>query len=150
MVLLKGYSKEGFLVFTNYQSRKGRDIEENPKVSLLFYWDALHRQIRIEGTATRVSPQESKDYFYSRPRPSQISALVSQQSRPIADREILSKLHEEEDKKYPDNIPMPETWGGFRIVPQRFEFWQGQSDRLHDRFQFDRTEDSWNIVRLQP
>nr|XP_046910653.1 pyridoxine/pyridoxamine 5'-phosphate oxidase-like isoform X2 [Dermatophagoides farinae] len=156
MVLLKGYDPiNGFTIFTNYESRKGMEIRQNSHVALLFYWNYLSRQIRIEGCARKSSPEESDKYFHSRPRISQISARVSEQSRPIDSRETLIQRQQEEVKKFGDNIviPRPDFWGGFHIQPERFEFWQGQSDRTHDRFIFelDPIERKWQqYYRIQP
>ncbi|KAH9418393.1 hypothetical protein DERP_010262 [Dermatophagoides pteronyssinus] len=156
MVLLKGYDpKNGFTFFTNYESRKGIEIQENEQVALLFYWNYLSRQIRIEGCAKKSSTEESDKYFQSRPKISQISARISEQSRPIDSRETLIQRQQKELEKFPNNtmIPRPEFWGGFHIQPKRFEFWQGQSDRTHDRFifEFDSIEQKWQkYYRIQP
>ncbi|GIY46362.1 pyridoxine-5'-phosphate oxidase [Caerostris darwini] len=138
-VLLKSYSKEGFIFFTNYNSRKGQEIAENPHVALLFYWEPLCRQIRIEGTISKISEKESEDYFHSRPRSSQLAARVSNQSQVIENKEILEKKKLELEKQYSDEsivIPKPNYWGGFLIKPETLEFWCGRSDRLHDRIRF--------------
>ena len=187
MVLLKSYDLEnGFTIFTNYQSRKGIEIvseffylfchfiythtfslfqEDNPNVALLFFWDFLSRQVRVEGRATRVSAHASDEYFGQRPRMSQLSARISAQSQPVDSRDTLMKRQQEESERWAndENIPRPDFWGGIHIIPERFEFWQGQSDRLHDRLVFTRSlttngeqngaekdTSSWAIQRLQP
>nr|XP_020460387.1 pyridoxine-5'-phosphate oxidase isoform X2 [Monopterus albus]XP_020460388.1 pyridoxine-5'-phosphate oxidase isoform X2 [Monopterus albus] len=142
MVLLKGYSNEGFRFFTNYESRKGSELESNPYASLLFYWDPLNRQIRIEGTVERISRQSSCEYFHSRPRSSQIGAVVSRQSTPVPNRDYLRQKYEELEEKYKDTeVPMPDYWGGYIIKPCLIEFWQGQTNRLHDRIVFTKPKD---------
>lgn len=148
IVLLKGFDQRGFTWFTNYQSEKGKQLEENPNAELLFYWKALERQVRIRGSVVRVSREESVEYFKSRPLGSQIGAVASQQSRPIAGRELLE--HEVERLKALGEVECPANWGGFRLIPQRFEFWQGRESRLHDRFRFTATDTGWHIERLQP
>jgi len=178
MVLMKGYDKRGFVFFTNYESRKGNDLEENPAASVCFYWTNSNdpsetdvgtwsRQIRIEGTVEKVSESESVEYFNSRPRSSQIGACVSNQSRAISGREVLIKRKEELETEYADEskpVKKPDYWGGFRLVPNTFEFWQGQTNRLHDRLVFykeddpqiskseviQRGEDGWVLQRLSP
>ncbi|KAF8770589.1 pyridoxine-5'-phosphate oxidase-like [Argiope bruennichi] len=166
-VLLKSYSKEGFIFYTNYNSRKGREIAENPQVALLFYWEPLCRQIRIEGSISKHSQKESEDYFHSRPKSSQLSAVVSNQSEVIENKEVLIKKREELEQKYADEsavIPKPDHWGGYLIKPDNFEFWCGRSDRLHDRIKFRRPlpneipdekktysgEDGWVYEYLSP
>ncbi|XP_027193864.2 pyridoxine/pyridoxamine 5'-phosphate oxidase-like [Dermatophagoides pteronyssinus] len=154
MVLLKGYDPDqGFRIFTNYESRKGFEIEHNSNVALLFYWEYPQRQIRIEGQAHKVSESISDQYFNARPKLSRISAIVSQQSQKIDSRKTLVKRQEEEEKKWTncEIIPRPNFWGGYHIIPERFEFWQGQSDRLHDRFIFEKSDQkSWFHYRIQP
>ncbi|GBN30104.1 Pyridoxine-5'-phosphate oxidase [Araneus ventricosus] len=140
-VLLKSYSKEGFIFYTNYNSRKGQEIAENPQVALLFYWEPLCRQIRIEGSIVKISQKESEEYFHSRPKSSQLSAVVSNQSEVIENKEVLIKKREELEQKYADEsavIPKPDHWGGYLIKPDTYEFWCGRSDRLHDRMKFRR------------
>ncbi|CAH0389681.1 unnamed protein product [Bemisia tabaci] len=166
-VLLKGYGEDGFQFYTNYGSRKGKDLEENPKASLTFFWESLRRQIRIEGVVEKLSEKESEDYFHSRPRPNQISALCSHQSSIIPNREFLIEKETILNEKYKDEsipIPKPDYWGGFQLKPEWIEFWQGQSDRLHDRIVFRRQkpdekpdgklvhagEDGWVYQRLSP
>lgn len=149
-VLLKYFDRSGFVFFTNYESRKARHIEENPQVSLLFLWLPLERQVQITGTATKISTTESLKYFVSRPRGSQIGAWCSQQSSIISSRQLLEMQFEEIKQKFHDReIPLPSFWGGYRVTPYRFEFWQGRSNRLHDRFVYSRQElDLWEIQRL--
>lgn len=140
VVLLKGYDETGFTFYTNYSSKKGQQLNDNPYACLLFYWHPLHRQIRIEGRVEKLPEKESERYFHSRPRPSQIGALVSKnQSSVIASREILQDKETKLKEEYADEtkvIPKPDYWGGFKVVPDQVEFWQGQSSRLHDRLVF--------------
>ena len=153
MVLMKGYSEEeGFKFYTNLDSRKAKDIAGNSEVCLLFYWPPLHRQIRIEGTADRVSEETAQQYFSTRPRQSQLSAVASPQSQRISSREELEEKHKEFSRLYPDLIPKPEHWGGYRVQPRLMEFWQGQSTRLHDRIVFEKEDgsDKWTTYRLAP
>ncbi len=151
-VLLKVWDENGFVFFTNHGSRKARDIAANHNVALLFYWAPLHRQIRIEGTAQKVSTMESLKYFVTRPRGSQLGAWCSEQSSTISSRAILhAKLDEIKQKFQGGEVPLPWFWGGFRVVPSRFEFWQAGDDRLHDRFVYEpETDDRWSIQRLAP
>ena len=151
-VLLKVWDEQGFVFFTNHGSRKAQDIAANPNVALLFYWAPLHRQIRIEGMAQKVSTLESLKYFVTRPRGSQLGAWCSEQSSTISSRAILhAKLDEIKQKFQGGEIPLPSFWGGFRVVPSRFEFWQAGDDRLHDRFVYEpESDDTWSIQRLAP
>ncbi|XP_010520770.1 PREDICTED: pyridoxine/pyridoxamine 5'-phosphate oxidase 1, chloroplastic isoform X2 [Tarenaya hassleriana] len=156
MVLLKGFDENGFVWFTNYESRKGSDLSENPFAALLFYWDSLNRQVRVEGPVEKLPEEESEKYFHSRPRGSQIGAIVSKQSSVVPGRHVLYQEYEELTDKYSDGslIPKPKNWGGYRLKPVRFEFWQGQPSRLHDRLEYalqdaDR-EPAWRIHRLAP
>ncbi|MCS7089348.1 MAG: pyridoxamine 5'-phosphate oxidase [Verrucomicrobiota bacterium] len=152
MVLLKSYDVEGFVFFTNLQSRKAREIDGNPHVALLFFWAPLSRQVVIEGTAERISTAEAVAYFVSRPRGSQIGAWVSEQSRPILSRALLEAKWEEMKQKFAEGeIPLPSFWGGYRVRPHRYEFWQGRENRLHDRFEYlPQAGGGWQIQRLQP
>ncbi|KAK1278895.1 hypothetical protein QJS04_geneDACA019645 [Acorus gramineus] len=156
IVLLKGVDKQGFVWYTNYGSRKARELAENPHASLLFHWAGLNRQVRIEGNVQKVSDEESESYFHSRPRGSQIGAIVSKQSTVVNGRHVLHSLYKELEEKYSDGsvIPKPEYWGGYRLTPRLFEFWQGQPSRLHDRLQYSLREvdgrQEWHIDRLAP
>ena len=151
-VLMKGFSDEGFLFFTNYESRKAQQLATNPSVSLLFPWLALERQVIINGTAEKISPTESLKYFHSRPEGSQIGAWASPQSQVITSRKLLELKWDEMKRKFSQGkIPLPSFWGGFRVVPQTFEFWQGGQNRIHDRFLYSRQEEgNWSIERLAP
>merc|ERR1719464_2656764 len=164
-VLLKKFGPEGFTFYTNYGSRKASELDANPRAALVFYWEALNRSIRVEGKVGRVPEQESDDYFHSRPLSSQLGACVSEQSTIIAGREGLMTKNEELEKKYVEGgeaVPRPD-WGGYRVEPSMIEFWQGQSNRIHDRLRFRRAndeeqlgegsvkgEDGWMIERLAP
>ncbi len=150
-VLLKGCDERGFVFFTNYDSRKSRELMINPRAALTFYWHALHRQIRIEGEVERVSAQESEDYFQTRPRGSQIGAWASPQSEEIASRAELEQRVAEIEERFKDH-PMncPPFWGGFRLKPVRIEFWQGRESRLHDRVLYTLRDEVWRISRLAP
>ncbi|CAK9149008.1 unnamed protein product [Ilex paraguariensis] len=156
MVLLKEVDKDGFVWCTNYESRKAHDLSENPCASLLFYWDALNRQVRVEGFVQKVSEEESEQYFHSRLRGSQIGAIVSKQSTIIPGRHVLHQEYKELEAKFSDGslIPKPKDWGGYRLKPEFFEFWQGQQSRLHDRLCYSSGEadgkTTWKIVRLAP
>jgi pyridoxamine 5'-phosphate oxidase len=150
IVLLKELSEKGLVFFTNYDSQKGKDLLNNPSAALLFFWSELQRQVRIEGKVTKISKNESNLYFSSRPRGSQIAALASPQSSAI-DREKLEKKWAELEKKYEGkDIPLPDYWGGYLLVPDYFEFWQGRENRLHDRLSFSRKGSAWKIDRLAP
>ncbi|KAK5851201.1 hypothetical protein PBY51_002014 [Eleginops maclovinus] len=165
MVLLKGYSNEGFRFFSNYESRKGSELESNPYACLVFYWEPLNRQIRIEGNVERIPFQSSCDYFHSRPKSSQIGAVVSRQSTSVLNRDYLRQKNAELEEKYKDtDVPMPDYWGGYIVKPFLIEFWQGQTNRLHDRIVFTRpkegetelgefqhtAEGGWVYQRLSP
>jgi pyridoxamine 5'-phosphate oxidase len=151
MVLLKNYSPEGFTFYTNYASRKCRDLEGNPNVALLFHWNILQRQIRVEGTVVRVPKQESEAYFSSRDRGSQIGTWASKQSAALQDRVGLEQREKKYREKFRDQIvPLPEFWGGYRVCPERIEFWQGRANRLHDRVLFEKNENAWTAGRLYP
>ncbi len=151
MVLVKRFDERGFVFFTNYDSRKGTELTENPRAALLFYWDALGRQVRIEGRVQRTSAAQSADYVRTRPRGSQLSALASPQSRPVADRETLERSVAEIDARHAGGeLPIPDWWGGFLLVPESFEFWQHREDRLHDRLRYTPDGEGWRIERLAP
>jgi pyridoxamine 5'-phosphate oxidase len=151
MVLLKGFDPSGFVVFTNYDSRKGRELVKNDRASLLFYWGTLERQVRIDGRIAKVSKRESDEYFRTRPRGSQLSAWASPQSEVVADRADLELRYAAAAEKYPDAVQRPPYWGGYRLVPAAIEFWQGRDDRLHDRLRYRRLRDGrWRIERLGP
>jgi pyridoxamine 5'-phosphate oxidase len=149
-VLLKGFDARGFVFYTHYRSRKGRDLEENPQAMLLFCWEELERQIGVEGSVTRVSAEESDEYFASRPLGSRLSATISPQSETVASRETLETKLEEASKRWRDAPPRPALWGGYRLAPERFEFWQGRKDRLHDRLCYAKAAGGWKIERLAP
>lgn len=150
-VLMKSFSKSGFVFFSNYESRKGKELDINPHSCILFYWSALHRQVRIEGQISRISDEKSKDYFKARPKISQASASISKQSQVISSRlELESKFKKCLDQYAASEIPKPDNWGGYLLQPSYFEFWQGHSSRLHDRIVFKLINDTWNIVRLNP
>jgi pyridoxamine 5'-phosphate oxidase len=151
MVLLKGVDAGGFVFYTNYESDKGHQLLADPRAALTFYWDELGRQVRIEGPATAVSPAESDQYFATRPRGSQLSAHASAQSQPVADRATLERRVEELDAAFAGRpVPRPDSWGGFRLRPERIEFWQNREDRLHDRLLYQPSGDGWRLQRLQP
>jgi pyridoxamine 5'-phosphate oxidase len=151
-MLLKGADERGFSFFTNYQSRKGRDLASNPHASVTFPWLELERQVCIEGTVTRLSREESQEYYNARPRGSRLGAWVSQQSSVISGRDFLESRLKELEAQYPgEEIPAPPNWGGYVLVPDRMEFWQGRPNRLHDRICYTRKADgSWRIDRLSP
>lgn len=151
-VLLKDYGNQGFTFFTNYESQKGAELLANPRAALLFTWLELQRQIRIEGRVEKIDPEISLAYFQSRPRESQIGAWASPQSHVIADREALKKLESEVEVKFSglEKLPLPPNWGGYRVIPEAFEFWQGRMSRLHDRILYTWEGDAWKIERLAP
>ena len=150
-VLLKSYDAHGFVFFTNYQSRKSREIGENPRVALLFNWLTLQRQVSITGSASRISTAESFKYFLTRPRGSQIAAWISNQSSVISSRSMLEMQLEKMKQKFADGqVPLPSFWGGYRVAPSTIEFWQGRPNRLHDRFLYTRQDTEWSIERLAP
>lgn len=150
VLLLKGVDQGGFEFYTNYNSDKGQDLANNPKASMCFFWPALERQIRIEGEVQKLSEAESTDYFKSRPHGSQVGAWVSPQSQEIESREFLENRAQEYMDKYPNEVPKPEHWGGYRLMPQKIEFWQGRSSRLHDRILYQLEDGAWKIGRLAP
>ncbi|HEX8998112.1 MAG TPA: pyridoxamine 5'-phosphate oxidase [Ktedonobacterales bacterium] len=152
MTLLKGLDERGFVFYTNYESRKGAELAANPRAALLFFWVLLERQVRVEGRVERVSAEESDTYFHSRPLGSQLGAAASAQSRVIASREVLQQAYSELEQRFAGGeVPRPPYWGGFRVVPQVIEFWQGRPSRLHDRLRYTRLpEGAWRIERLSP
>lgn len=151
MVLLKDYDNDGFVFFTNYTSRKSKELSENNKVALLFHWNVLQRQIRIEGTVEKVSAQESADYFHSRDRGSQVGAWASKQSQKLKyDNELKEQMNHYQEKYSEGEVPHPEFWGGWRIKPHAIEFWQGRANRLHDRLCFEKDGDMWLNYKLNP
>jgi len=150
-VLLKGVDERGFIFFTNYDSRKGRELAENPRAALTFYWPDLERQVCVAGTVTKVPVKESEAYFRSRPRDSQLGAWASNQSQIEPDRKALEEKWQAVATKYPGAVPLPPNWGGFVLNPERLEFWQGRPSRLHDRFRYARQPDgTWQLDRLSP
>jgi len=151
-VLLKGMDEDGFVFFTNYDSRKAHDLSENPRASLLFFWQSVARQVRIDGVVARVSEAESDDYFRSRPLESRISVHASRQTAPIDSRAVLEALFVQAAAQFEgQDVPRPDWWGGYRLVPTEFEFWQGRPHRMHDRLRYTREADGgWLRVRLAP
>lgn len=151
MVLVKAVDARGFVFFTNYESRKGEELAANPRAALLFHWEVQERQVRVEGPVERTARDQSIVYAHSRSRQSQLSALASAQSRPVESREVLEARVAELAAAYPEgSLPVSENWGGFRVRPERLEFWQGGIARLHDRFVYERTSGGWTITRLAP
>jgi pyridoxamine 5'-phosphate oxidase len=148
MVLLKGADERGFTFFTNYESRKGRELAENPRAALLFHWP--DRQVRIEGPVERVGEDESDAYWATRPRGAQLAAAISAQSEPIGSREALEARFAELDATVGTEVPRPRHWGGYRLVPETYEFWQHRDDRMHDRHRYRRDGETWTIERLSP
>lgn len=152
VVLLKHFDEQGFVFYSNYHSRKGQELGQNPWAALVFWWASLERQVRIEGWVEQVSEQESDAYFYSRPWGSRLGAWASEQSQVVSDRQVLEQRLVELEQQYQDKeIPRPPHWGGYRLVPIAIEFWQGRPNRLHDRLSYHRLEDgNWQIERLSP
>ena len=151
MVLLKEVDQDGFVFFTNYGSRKAGELEQNPFAALLFHWNILQRQVRIEGRIDRVSHEESEAYFHSRGRGSQIGAWASKQSQTLDERQsLVDSVKFYEEKFAGKAVPLPEFWGGYRVIPEKIEFWQGKADRLHDRFVYTKQGSEWTITRLNP
>ena len=150
IVLLKGIDRGGFVFFTNYESRKAREIAAKSAACLLFLWSDLERQVRIEGAIEKVSAKESDEYYVTRPLGARLSAWASHQSATVASREVLEKAMEEARRRHGENPPRPPNWGGYRLMPQAIEFWQGRADRLHDRLLYERAGAGWKIRRLAP
>ncbi len=151
VVLLKGFDERGFVFYTNYEGRKGRELDENPCAALLFYWGELERQVRIEGSVSRVSEEESDAYYAGRPRGSRLGALASEQSRVVGSREVLEDRIKRLEAEYEGrDVPRPAFWGGYRVEPEAMEFWQGRENRLHDRLVYRRGDGGWKLERLQP
>lgn len=152
MVLLKGFDEAGFVFYSNLESRKGRELAADPRAALLFYWDRLHRQVRIEGRADPVTAEEADAYFASRPYGSRVGAWASPQSRPVDGREGLEAREAEFRAEFPEDrpVPRPPHWSGYRVVPASFEFWQGRRSRLHDRLVYVRNDSGWGMQRLAP
>ena len=150
VVLLKSFDEDGFVFFTNYEGRKGTDLNTNPKASILFFWDQLERQIRIEGEVHKITPEESEAYFVTRSYTSKVGAWASKQSRELSSRYKLLREVAIVMAKHPVNVPLPPFWGGYRLVPSYFEYWQGRESRLHDRITYEKHSDGWDIKRLYP
>ncbi len=151
IVLLKGLDERGLVFYTNYESRKGDDVAVSPRAALVFWWEPLERQVRIEGAVEKVAAKLSDAYFASRPRGSRLGAWASDQSRVVDDRAELEERLEEVEEEYDDgHIPRPPHWGGYRVLPTRFEFWQGRPNRLHDRLEYLPSDEGWTIRRLAP
>jgi pyridoxamine 5'-phosphate oxidase len=151
IVLLKDFDDRGFVLFTNYESHKGQELEANPHAALVFLWTELERQVRIQGTVERISEEQSDGYYYSRPPGSRLGAWASNQSQVVTDREVLESRLAELKEQYPDgDITRPPHWGGYRVKPTMIEFWQGRSSRLHDRLRYRKGETGWTIDRLSP
>jgi pyridoxamine 5'-phosphate oxidase len=150
VVLLRGFDDRGFCFFTNYESRKGDELRVNARAAMVWHWPALHRQVRVTGPVERVSDDESDAYWANRPVASRLSAWASQQSAPVASRRELEDAVDEITARYGDDVPRPEFWGGYRVVPEEVEFWLHRDDRLHDRVRYRHTGDTWQVDRLQP
>lgn len=151
IVLLKGLDSRGFVFYTNYESRKGEELLENPQAAIVFLWAVLERQVRIEGRVEKVADAETEAYFHSRPLSSQLGAWSSEQSRVVADRSVLERRFQDFQNQYAaQEIPRPPHWGGFRVIPHQIEFWQGRPSRLHDRLRYRLSRDDWQIDRLAP
>lgn len=151
MVLLKGFDERGFVFFTNYEGRKSRELGQNPAAALLFFWSALERQVRVEGTVTKTTRRETEEYFATRPKEAKLGAWASRQGAVIPGRALLEQKMQELRKLYADEeVPAPPSWGGYRLEPINFEFWQGRENRLHDRIFYSRAGGVWTIERLSP
>jgi len=149
-LLLRAFDNSGFVFYTDYSGRKGKELAENPQAALVFYWPRLGRQIRVEGRVSKISARESDAYFSTRPRDSQLSAWASQQSQVVRDREFLEDRVRRYDRKYPGQVPRPSGWGGYRLRPSVFEFWKERPGRLHDRLRYRRLKGRWIVERLAP
>ncbi|MDY0083280.1 MAG: pyridoxamine 5'-phosphate oxidase [Ignavibacteriaceae bacterium] len=150
VVLLKEFDETGFVFFTNYDSRKGKELIDNPFAAIMFWWKEFERQVRIEGKIEKISRKESEEYFNQRPLKSRYGALASNQSETVESREVLEKIFAELEKQFGENPPAPENWGGYKLIPDKFEFWQGRASRLHDRICYQKENNIWKIFRLQP
>lgn len=151
MMLLKAFGADGFVFYTNFESRKGGELLENPQAAMVMHWPILERQVRVEGTVERLTPEESAAYFRTRPRGSQLGAWASRQSAELESRADLERRFREHESKFEGgDVPLPSFWGGFRLIPQRIEFWQGRLNRLHDRLRYTRDGDGWTVTRLYP
>lgn len=150
IVLLRGFDARGFVFYTNYESAKGSDLAENPRAAATFWWQPLERQVRISGSVAKVPRDESEAYFRSRPKGHQLSAWASPQSRAVGGRDELQALARNAESQFPGEVPLPDFWGGYRLLPQRIEFWQGRENRLHDRLVFSRWQAGWTVERLAP
>jgi pyridoxamine 5'-phosphate oxidase len=149
-ILLRTFDNSAFMFYTNYNGRKGKELAENPRAAMVFYWPRLGRQIRMEGRVVKTSSRESDDYFSSRPRDSQLSAWASQQSRVVRDRRFLEERVKHFGERYPGRVPRPPNWGGYRLKPIVFEFWKERAGRLHDRLRYKRSKGRWIMERLAP
>ena len=150
-VLLKGISEAGLEFFTNYQSRKADELAENPRAAVALVWQELHRQVRVEGVVVRLEADESDAYFATRPRGAQLAALASEQSAVVDNRRQLHRRYEELETEFQDRVvPRPDNWGGYRLIPDLFEFWQGRANRFHDRLQYLSVDKNWEVIRLAP
>jgi len=151
MMLLKGFGADGFVFYTNFESRKGGELLENPRAAIVIHWPILERQVRVEGTVEQLTPEESAAYFRTRPRGSQLGAWASRQSAELENRAAMEQRFREHETRFKGGeVPLPPFWGGFRLVPRRIEFWQGRLNRLHDRLRYTRDGDRWTVTRLYP